>query len=386
MARALKARRVLFVSTPAYIGGAEVSLLALMEHLDATRYQPALVTGGPGPLLDEARAAGIPCAVQEFAWSSRRRPWRYPASVVSLGQRIRRGRFDVIHTNCDRSLRSVMWASLLSRTPYVSHVRDFSRTWFEARNVSALNRAARVVANSEATMRACIDAGVKQRLIVTLYNPIDLRAFKGVPAEARGQVRAELGIPSDALVVGFVGQIQRIKGCIEFVSAACEVAGQGPNTHYLLVGAAPPGDEAARFALELEQQVRASAWPERFHFAGYRADIPRVMRAIDILAVPSWNEPFGRVAVEGMAARCAVVGTNAGGLPEIVTDGRDGLLVPPNDVVALATAFARLRADQELRRRLANEGERSAERFSIEQHVDAAQGLYDRVLSDPRVA
>jgi glycosyltransferase involved in cell wall biosynthesis len=106
------------------------------------------------------------------------------------------------------------------------------------------------------------------------------------------------------------------------------------------------------------------------------------MKAIDILAVPSWMEPFGRVAVEGMAAGCAVVGTAAGGLPEIITDGIDGILVPPKDVDALTTALYRLAAQPDLRRVLTKEGACTARRFTAHRHAGQMQALYDSVLSD----
>ena len=104
------------------------------------------------------------------------------------------------------------------------------------------------------------------------------------------------------------------------------------------------------------------------------------MKALDILVVPSWMEPFGRSVVEGMAAGCAVIGTRAGGIPEIITDGVDGLLVPPRDSQALYTAMQRLLHDDSLRSLLGSHGQQSANRFGINTHVHQVQALYKSIM------
>jgi glycosyltransferase involved in cell wall biosynthesis len=270
--------------------------------------------------------------------------------------------------------------------PAVSHVRDFTRTWFEPGNVVALNRAARVVANSQATAQACLEAGVNPKALVTIYNPIDVGAFGAVSADVRARERKLMGIPCEALVIGLVGQVQPIKGHAEFVAAAVQVASQVPDVHVLIVGAPPPDDASLRFAETIRRQAGDSGFAERFHFMGFQADVPQVMSSLDVLVVPSWREPFGRVAVEGMAAGRAVIGTNVGGLPEIITDGVDGLLVPPRDPRALVTALLRLCEDAGLRERLAHQAARTAARYSIDSHVQHVQALYQSVLADRRGA
>ena len=377
--------RVLFINTPRYIGGAEISLLQLMHRLLVEGVELRLLTSGAGPFEQRARELGISTLCQEFPWFSRRRPWCYGASVYRLARLVRRDHLQIIHTKCDHSLKYVQLATRLVRVPFVSHVRDFSRTWFQPRQVAVLNGAARVIANSKATAEACVGAGVDPDRVTVIYNPIDVGTLRHVSVEAAAQERRVLGIPSNALIFGIVGQVQPMKGHAEFMSAALQVAERIPKAHFLVVGAAPPDDEARRFACDLERQARSSKWSDRFHFVGFRADIGPLMRTIDILTVPSWNEPFGRVAVEGMAAGCAIVGTRAGGLPEIITDQVDGLLVPPRDASALAAAWLNLYLQPALRTRLCERGAFTAERFGVERHVQAVKGVYEAVLaSRPR--
>lgn len=372
---------ILYVNTPTYTGGAEISLLTLMRHLDPARYVPLLVTSGEGQLAETARGYGIETRIQDFPWFRKRYPWRYPASILRLADTMRKYQIALVHTNCDHSLRYVMQASRWTGVAYVSHIRDFTRSWFQPEKVKALNRAARVIANSRAIARACIEAGIEQQRVVMIYNPIDLEAFS-VPAETGVGVREELNIPSSALVAGAVGQVQPEKGLGEFVEAAIRLASTYPDIHFLIVGAVPSVPAYEVFAESLRNWVRESGLEQRVRFLGFREDVPEVMQAFDILVVPSWTESFGRVAAEGQAAGCAVIGTGVGGLPEIITDGVDGLLIKPKDVDGLVKAISQLLDDAELRRRLGQEGRQTVKRFSVDRHVQAVQSLYDSVLSE----
>jgi glycosyltransferase involved in cell wall biosynthesis len=370
------ARRVLFVNTPTYVGGAEVSLIELMKHLEPRRYIPCLMTAGEGALAQRARDAQIPMLIQEFAWFSRRRPWRYLACLMQLVQKLRELDVALVHTNCEDGLPYMMRACRWARIPYVSHVRG----WFRPTSSAALNRAARVISNSDATTQACLAAGVRRDRLMRIYNPVDLEAFGAPAAGARANLRAEWGVPLKARVVGIVGQIQALKGHAEFVHAGLALCERTPDVHFVVVGAPPPDASDLAFAVNLQATVGASRYANRFHFVGFRKDIPSVMKAIDILAVPSWREPFGRVAVEGMAAGCAVIGTRAGGLPEVIHHLLDGVLVAPNNVPELADAMFSLLTDASLRQRLAHVGVGSAQRFSTRAHVEAVQAVYDQVL------
>jgi len=352
-----------------------------MEHLDRSRYVPYLLTTAPGQLSDRAAQVGVPVQMLAFPWFSRRRPWRYALSIVRLARIIRERRIALVHTNCDHSLRYVMHACKLTRVPYVSHVRDFTRTWFQPEKVQALNRAARVIANSRAIARACVQAGVEASRVVTIYNPINLESFNAVPACTGRQVRAEFDIPPESLAVGVVGQVYPLKGQAEFVEMAMRLGAEHPEMSFLIVGSVPADRTNAQFAENLRRRVLQTGYADRVHFTGYREDVPAVLKALDILVVPSWTESFGRVAAEGQAAGCAVVSTNVGGLPEIVSDGKNGLSVAPQDVDGLVAAVSRLAGDPGLRRRLAERGHWTVQRFAVPKHIEQVQALYEAVLS-----
>jgi glycosyltransferase involved in cell wall biosynthesis len=375
-------RRVLYVNTPTYTGGAEISLLTLMHALDRERYRPLLVTSGEGQLAEEARRYGIPIAIQEFPWFRKRYPWRYPASILRLAFTLRRSRAALVHTNCDHCLRYVMRACQLCRLPYVSHVRDFVRAWFQPANLLALNRASAVVANSQAVATACIEAGVAPARVRVIYNPVDVALYQQAGDIDRRQIRIAFGLPADAFIVGIVGQIQASKGHGELLEAAPQVFAAIPNAHFAVVGEAFTAETRA-FKDQLLRSATEGDFADRVHFLGFRRDVPTVMHALDVLAVPSWSESFGRVVVEGLAAGCPVISTNAGGIPEIISDGVTGLLITPQDPHVLAEAILRLATNPSLREQFRRIGPSRAQDFGVEQHVHQMQALYDDVRGRP---
>lgn len=370
---------VLLVNTVPYVGGAERSLLTLMVRLDSERYRPYLVTTERGMLSEQAHKLGIPVILRSFPWLSRRRPWKYASSIRSLVGAMRDQRIGLVHTNCDRSLGHVNWACRWAGVPYVSHVRDCVRGWFMPQHLAALNRARRVIANSEALARVCVENGVTADLIEVIYSPVDVARFREARTDAGRALRAASTIDQDAFVIGLVGQVQDIKGHEELVQAAPTVLAQVPSAHFVIVGSAFT-DTSKSFLIHLQRSIHGLGLSGRFHFLGFRDDIPAVMRALDLLVAPSRSEAFGRVVVEGLAAGLPVIGAKVGGIPEIIEDGKNGVLVPPGNVDALAEAIVRIAENSSLRDALAQRGPEVAQMFSVGHHVARVQALYDSIL------
>ena len=153
------------------------------------------------------------------------------------------------------------------------------------------------------------------------------------------------------------------------------------KVHFVIVGEAN-GDDAITYYETLQDMVTHSQFESRFHFVGFQKDISAVMSVIDILAVPSTKETFGRVAVEGLAACCAVVASDTGRFPEIITDQNNGILVPLNDPEMLYQSIRKLAFDQSLRDHLTKNGFDSVKRFDVNHHVEQTQSLYDTVLNE----
>jgi glycosyltransferase involved in cell wall biosynthesis len=147
-------------------------------------------------------------------------------------------------------------------------------------------------------------------------------------------VRATYGIgPNDPVIV-MTGRINQYKGQDYLICAAAQLLKYHPNTHVLIAGRGP-----IELQQQLEHMISAYNIGDRVRLVGYVPSIPHLLASADIIAMPSWEEPFGLVALEGMAMAKPVVSTNAGGVPEFMRHNEFGILVPPRDSDALAQAF-----------------------------------------------
>src|SRR5207244_4140922 len=213
----------------------------------------------------------------------------------------------------------------------------------------------------------------------TVHSGIDLARFRSVQVDPAVK-RKELGLPPDGVIVGTVGRLVPIKGLEWLLKAAPQVLAQFPQACFVIIGDGPLLSELKELASELGISPRVV-------FLGTRHDIPECLTALDLFVLPSLNEGMGRALVEAMAVGCPVVATCVGGIPDVVTDGATGLLVPPRDDRALADAILTLLRD---RRLLAAYGEaaqrRVDERFDIETMVRSIERLYDEVWQKKRHA
>jgi glycosyltransferase involved in cell wall biosynthesis len=221
-------------------------------------------------------------------------------------------------------------------------------------------RAHRVVAVSETARRHYLDmAGLRPERTITLYNGIELSRFATVATGTREAVRKRLGIPADAPVAVTVAVLREPKGIQHMIRALPAVLEAVPDAHYLVVGDGPH-----RAALEEEADLAGVV--ERVVFAGASDDVPSSLAAGDVFVLPSLTEALPTVIAEAGAAGLPIVATAVGGIPEMVSPGDSGLLVPPGDEPALAEAVARLLANPRLAAGLGRSGRRAAfERFDI---------------------
>ncbi len=372
--------RILFLNGPTYLGGAEISLLTLLRHLDPARYAAWLITTGEGPLAKATRDIGIGVQVWRFPHFSRRQPWQVWLNVWRLAKEIRHTRTRLVVSNSEVGLEQIMYACRLARVPYLVCIRDAVRDWFSGSHLRALHRAARVVANSRWIARKCEEAGLHPGAIEVVYPPVDTDAFMTASEDEALRLRDELGVARDALVVGCVGQIHPLKGQAEFVDAAGLVADRVAGAVFIVAGSAMTPDQEL-FARSIQSRVSQLGLGDRFRFAGFRRDVARVVRALDILVIPSHSESFGRVAVEGMAAGRAIVASACGGIPEVLEHDLTGILVPPRSPEALAAAIVRLCMDRDLRVALGERARWIAPRFGIAPHLDRMSALFDTLLS-----
>lgn len=369
---------VLFVDQSGQLGGAELSLLPLVTKL-ATRREVLLLTDGPFRQRLESMGVTVHVTVEDrvarISKDTVRLTWLFalPGILRQIQTIARHARhFDLLFLNTQKALVLGALGKPLHRRKIIWHLRDImTRDHFGPLQrfiVKWVTRYAvdHVVANSHATA-ASLAQLIKcdPAFIPVVYNGVDAREFDQVDATRIKEVRSLLGLADDARVVGLFGRLAPWKGQHVAIDALARI----PGLHLVLVGSALFGEEA--YEQTLKEQAARLGIADRIHFAGFRDDVPRWMRSVDlILHTSTVSEPFGRVIIEGMAAGRAVIAAAAGGVVEIIRHGENGLLVTPGDPAALADAIAALYAAPDVAQRLASRAQIDVRRnFSLNAYV-----------------
>lgn len=356
------------------VGGAEQLVLDTAPRLRARGFDlRAAALKGPGPLLPELEAAGVP----GVALGARHRGDL--AVLLRLAALLRSERIDLLHSHLFFANLAGRIAGRLAGVPVILSGQHDTDVWMRPhhRLIERLTArlADRVITCSEAVRAWEIDViGQPAAKVTTLRNAIVPPAEPG-EAERRA-ARASLGAAPDDLVVGTLGRLDEPKKGLQFfIDAAAAVAARVPRARFVVAGDGP-----AR--ADLEARAARAGLGDRLRFAGERRDVPRLLSAYDLFVQPSLWEGFGLTLVEAMAVGKPVVATRVGGIPEIVRHGRDGVLVPPGDVAALAGAIVELLDDPARRSAFAAEGRhRARTEFHIDRLVGETAALYRDALA-----
>jgi glycosyltransferase involved in cell wall biosynthesis len=369
--------RLLFVLTSDVRGGVEEVVLALLRRLPHRQFRAALAA--PGRLLDAfARdLAGIPVETVDVCADR----WTRRAEVRRLAAFMRRFRPHVVNPHL---FRSVVVAAPLARwlgVPAVVETYHGREGWrvgplrgrfvvdrLVARSVH------RVIAVSEAARDFLVRGkGYPAAKVVVVPNGRNLSVF--TPGNHRERTRKALGLDVAVPLVGVVGRLETQKGHRYLLEAWPAVVREFPDARLWVVG-----DGSLREALE--RQAAALGVAGSVVFAGFRSDVPAVLDALDVLALPSLYEGMPLTAIEASAMARPVVATAVDGTPEVVRDGATGLLVPPADPAALARALTAMLRDPVRARAMGAAGRAHAlGRFSLERHVDATARVYRSLVT-----
>ena len=358
--------------------GAERVLDLIARGLSARGHQVTVSTPGRWALASELNDVGI--EVREIhlrcCWlvqSEKQRLWRQVLrrlrfelpdhGVNALRDYLEEFSPDVVHVNCLPNLRGAEVANRLG-IPVLWHVHEIlpsgaRRRWFAAR----LRRdATRIIAVSEAVAGWLREEGLGD-LVEVVHNGVDPPTGRIDQSAAREQ----LDLPGDAVVIGLFSQLVEHKGALEFVNAAHRAAAEDPSLHFMIAGHGPRA-----FADRLRKSVASGAIADRIHLVPPQEEIWPLLAAVDAVAITTlWPDPLPRIVMEAMAVGLPVIGYTGGGVPEMVVDGKTGVLCAPGDVDGLAAAMVRVARDEGLRRQLGEAGrDRSKRLFSVKRHVD----------------
>lgn len=346
-------------------GGASRSLFVLLKGLDRSRFEPLVLFPQKGPILKSIDEMGIRYLVSPpHHYKSY---WQYLTDMVSTARMFRRERVGLLHINYAEFWRMAeVEGARLAGIPVLAHLRIVLE-----KPSPSFRRCTLAIANSNFTGRASKLGGVP---VAVMHNIVDLDRY-----DAAVDMRPDLGLGIDDMVVTFAGQVREHKGVDILIKAAASIP--DPRVRFLIVG---DTRDKARFPDSYTPESIAAdiAHDPRIRYVGYRADIQNIYHSSDIIVMPSrWDEPFGLVNIEAGASRRPIVAAAVGGIPEIVVHGETGYLFERGNVEEFARCVNHLVADQALRERMGSAGRTHVERNFTTKPVRDLEALYERVLT-----
>ncbi|HEY1678890.1 MAG TPA: glycosyltransferase [Candidatus Sulfotelmatobacter sp.] len=376
-AKAAGRRKIFFLLDSLNLGGTETQAVELATRLSPKRYE---VTFGclkaTGPLRDRLDEHAV--AIHEFYPAGGVDSVRGIYQVLRLARFLRAGRFQIVHTHDLYSNLLGIPAALVARVPVIiSSQRDLAhfgvyrtgrRRWVRRLQKHSLA----VIANANAVRDAILqEADFPAEKIRVIYNGIDASRFE---RDVRDRSWIAPNAEREKWIVLVGNMHSDIKGHRRLMEAAKEVVRAFPESRFILAG-----DGALRS--DFEAQVAGLGLSKHFLFLGRRDDVPRILSCCDVAVLPSQAEGLPNAILEYLAAGLPTVATRVGGTVEIISDGKNGLLVPAGDSSVLAGALLRLLRDPALAAEVGRNGrEFVASRFSFERMIESTDRLYSELL------
>jgi len=292
-----------------------------------------------------------------------------------LLKRLETDRVDILHaqTRITRVLAQFMRNH--SGIPFVSTAHGFYTRRLGQRFFPCWGDG--VVAISQAVKNDLVDKfKLDKRKIKVIYNGIDVyRSNKIITDQDKAQIKEDLGIDSEKVVVS-ISRLSFIKGQIYLVRAMEKIARDYPGLSCIIVGEGEAEDS-------LRKETDNLNLGKRVRFLKSVEDTTKILSIADVFVLPTMQEGLGLAILEAMASGIPVISTNIGGIPEIIRDGTNGLLVPAQDASALAGAISRLLKDEPLRIRLALNGRETVrEKFSAERMIGESENFYEEIIAE----
>jgi glycosyltransferase involved in cell wall biosynthesis len=360
---------VFYEPYPMGIGGNFKTQLLILERLDPKLFHPIVVAPLEGVALDRYRALGIECIVMpprgqlgKYGGAILRTGlWRRMESALDLLQYnlqmarlFRTRRVDLIYANCVRAQMSIGFAALLTAVPTILYVKGVLANPIIDR--LCIIMASRILFFCEKNRDDKYPLLVRwlQRKISILPTGLDPTAIAEAQRRNHSDLREELDISPNRLNTVVLGQLYEPKGQHLAIEALSRLISDFPDVRLYFVGDHVI-DEYRQYKSKLENLIAERGLTEHVRFTGWRRDALDILSLMDTVIHPSLAEGFGRAILESMALGKPVIASAVGAVREAIQDGRNGYLVSPGDVEAIARKWRGLLSDPELRARLGRE-------------------------------
>ena len=377
---------ILFIHQSADLYGSDKTLLQLLTNLDTSKFNPVVVIPLDGPLKEELEKNNIKVIISPVLKLYRK--MFTPLNILLFFKQIKKGiqvldelnkeyKFDIIYSNT----LAVLLGMIYARKRKIKHVWHVHEIIVHPKPIAfifpkLLNKYADVVVcNSKATMDNLVfrEKELENKTQV-IYNGLKPQKDDFVKT-----AKQDLGFDNDDFIITLIGRINRLKGHKWMLHTFINNFQSNKNIKLVFVGSPVVGQEY--YLEEIEQIISEKNLQNQVKIVGFKKELRPFLCLTDVLAVPSTEaESFGLVALEAMLAKKPVIGSNHGGLTEIIVQNETGFLVEPNDDVQLATAIQKLYNNQELRILLGNNGyDRAIKEFSEEKYLKSFEELFQHL-------
>jgi len=361
--------RILHSEAAVAFGGQEHRIFKEMHAMRARGHHIEAVCQPQAQLVPRLRDAGFTVHTVPMGGLV-----KYLKGVVAVRRILLEGNYDVVNTHSRIDTLIAGTAGRLAGTPLIVRTRHLASKVGSMLSYTWLPH--RVTTVSEYVRRYLISRGVPAEHTATLYSPVVLP-----PPVEHSTLRGELGLAEDDIVVGCVAVMRAAKGHKSLIDAMRPLMATRPKLHMVFVGSGSPTFEnTQRYIQELGLQ-------DRIHLMGTRRDVPNLLAGFDLFALATEQEASGTVYVEAEAAGLPVIGTDVGGVSEMMRDGVTGILVPVHDHAALQSALERLIDNPELRRQMGDAGRRMVWEegvFSPARLAENTEAIYRKWLAERR--
>ncbi len=348
-------------------GGQEHRVLAELIGFKERGHRVMLYTPKEARLFERARQAEIPVELMGFG------RFNFPFTIIRASLWLKRNCVQILNTHSSRDGWAMGIAGRLARVPLLIRSRHFDVP-FANKYVSRcafLNLADHIITTSQATnLRLNTNLGIPNEQITEISTGIEVDRFtpEGLPAAM------PLGVTDGVPIIGIVGVVRQAKGHLILLEAAKQLKQKGFVAHYWIIGDGPSMNRVEKSIKELKLERDVS-------LAGFRNDIPAIMRRLDLLVIPSLHECVPQVGLQALASKTPVVGSDVGGIPEIILNGVTGRIVAPGDANQLADAIVETFTNQEASSRMAARGRELVEReHGLDHMLDRLEEIYRRHL------
>lgn len=365
-------------------GGAENLMVPSLKYLNKDRFNPRVCVFREkygNPIAKELMHLGIPV---DFFDVDRLRDL---SVIPRLLRYFRQHKVDLVHTQLEFANTFGNIVSKLDGVPSVCTLHTMETpTWGTKKyfHLKLMRWSLRMFCDKIITVAAdarqhyLTHGKDSPEKVITIYNGIDLSRFKELSKEAHNRLRESLGIPQKAPLIITVAVLRPAKGIQYMLKAFPDILGTLPDAYYLVVG-------DGEYRNKLGQMANDLGMGERVKFAGFRQDVPYLLAISDLFVLPTLEEVLPTVLAESMAACRPIVVSAVGGVPEMVQDGVNGLLLPPREPKLLAEGCIRLLSNPKEAHKLGKAGwEIVNERFNILKQVKKLGNIYEELLTATR--